>query len=336
MKFRLVEGGWRNSSSCSSSSGRRLVLFYRAMPVYSGAAPAGTVRRDAGMARRLRRAAYLRRQSMDDAARALGYLHASERLYQMEIQRRVGQGRIAEMPAPTCSASTGSSARSASTGSRNQLRRAVAAGAGAAPGLCGRRQRLPRHAMERAAAGIPAPRRHARALEAGRFAGLGQADGLQLSHNYKIEELRARSSRRSSPPEKARLDFPDAAPDAPITTAPESPIPITPASTSGRLGALVAVRPRRLERMGRRGLAHGDRQADPRQRSASRDRRADPLVSGAHRHAGRLGQGRDDARNAGRAARPERPHRLGLHHRRHRHAGSVRRDARSRPMPSKI
>ena len=37
---------------------------------------------------------------MDDAARALGYLHASERLYQMEIQRRVGQGRIAEIVGP--------------------------------------------------------------------------------------------------------------------------------------------------------------------------------------------------------------------------------------------
>ena len=34
---------------------------------------------------------------MDDAARALGYIHASERLYQMEIQRRAGQGRLAEI-----------------------------------------------------------------------------------------------------------------------------------------------------------------------------------------------------------------------------------------------
>ena len=34
--------------------------------------------------------------NMDDAARALGYLHASERLFQMEVNRRVGQGRAAE------------------------------------------------------------------------------------------------------------------------------------------------------------------------------------------------------------------------------------------------
>ncbi len=35
--------------------------------------------------------------SMDDAARTLGYLHASERLFQMELQRRIGQGRLAEV-----------------------------------------------------------------------------------------------------------------------------------------------------------------------------------------------------------------------------------------------
>ena len=34
---------------------------------------------------------------MDDAARALGYLHASERMFQMDILRRVGQGRMAEI-----------------------------------------------------------------------------------------------------------------------------------------------------------------------------------------------------------------------------------------------
>ena len=40
--------------------------------------------------------------NLDDAARALGYLHASERLYQMEINRRVGQGRLAEIAGADC------------------------------------------------------------------------------------------------------------------------------------------------------------------------------------------------------------------------------------------
>ena len=36
----------------------------------------------------------------DSAARALGWLHASERLFQMEVQRRAGEGRLAEMLGP--------------------------------------------------------------------------------------------------------------------------------------------------------------------------------------------------------------------------------------------
>ena len=35
--------------------------------------------------------------SMNDAAHALGYVHAGERLFQMEMQRRAGQGRLSEV-----------------------------------------------------------------------------------------------------------------------------------------------------------------------------------------------------------------------------------------------
>ena len=34
---------------------------------------------------------------MNDAARALGYIHADERLFQMEMQRRAGAGRLSEI-----------------------------------------------------------------------------------------------------------------------------------------------------------------------------------------------------------------------------------------------
>src|SRR6516165_7108304 len=72
-------------------------LFYRAMPTYSGAEKLTGLSAEV----RVRRDAYgvphIFAASMDDAARALGYLHASERLFQMEIQRRVGQGRMAEI-----------------------------------------------------------------------------------------------------------------------------------------------------------------------------------------------------------------------------------------------
>ena len=80
--------------------------------------------------------------------------------------------------------------------------------------------------------------------------------------------------------------------------------------------------------MGGRRRTNRHRKTHSRQRSPPRNRRADPLVSRPHRHARRLCEGRDHPRNAGRAARPERPHRLGHDQRLHRRSGLVRRDDR--------
>src|SRR5271154_3950887 len=72
-------------------------LFYRAMPATSG------VEKLPGLAAEVRvwrdhfGVPHVFAASMDDAARALGYTHASERMFQMEIMRRVGQGRMAEI-----------------------------------------------------------------------------------------------------------------------------------------------------------------------------------------------------------------------------------------------
>lgn len=72
-------------------------LFYRAMPAYTGAVALPGL----GAETRVWRDAYgiphIFAATPDDAARALGYVHASERLYQMETQRRAGQGRLAEI-----------------------------------------------------------------------------------------------------------------------------------------------------------------------------------------------------------------------------------------------
>jgi penicillin G amidase len=43
---------------------------------------------------------HIEAKSKPDAYRALGYLHASERLFQMEMMRRVGSGRLAEILGP--------------------------------------------------------------------------------------------------------------------------------------------------------------------------------------------------------------------------------------------
>ena len=72
-------------------------LFYRAMPTYSGTAKLPGLAAEVRVWRDSYGVPHIFAASMDDAARALGYLHASERLFQMEFQRRVGQGRLAEI-----------------------------------------------------------------------------------------------------------------------------------------------------------------------------------------------------------------------------------------------
>jgi penicillin G amidase len=72
-------------------------LFYRAMPTTSGAEKLPGLSAEARVWREHFGVPHIFAASMDDAARALGYAHASERMFQMEILRRVGQGRMAEI-----------------------------------------------------------------------------------------------------------------------------------------------------------------------------------------------------------------------------------------------
>ena len=72
-------------------------LFYRALPLTSGAEKLPGLSADVRVWRDGYGVPHIFAANMNDAARALGYLHASERLYQMEVSRHVGQGRIAEI-----------------------------------------------------------------------------------------------------------------------------------------------------------------------------------------------------------------------------------------------
>ena len=72
-------------------------LFYRAMPPSSGAETLPGLAAEVRVWRDHFGVPHIFAASMDDAARALGYAHASERMFQMEILRRVGQGRMAEI-----------------------------------------------------------------------------------------------------------------------------------------------------------------------------------------------------------------------------------------------
>ena len=72
-------------------------LFYRAMPAYSGTERLPGLSAEVRVWRDAYGVPHIFAGSMDDATRALGYLHASERMFQMDILRRVGQGRMAEI-----------------------------------------------------------------------------------------------------------------------------------------------------------------------------------------------------------------------------------------------
>ena len=72
-------------------------LFYRAMPAYSGTETLPGLSAEVRVWRDHFGVPHIFAASMDDAARTLGYTHASERMFQMDIMRRVGQGRMAEI-----------------------------------------------------------------------------------------------------------------------------------------------------------------------------------------------------------------------------------------------
>src|SRR5208337_1620119 len=98
MVWRLIKGGLRLVIALvvvGTLAGAH--LFYRAMPTTSGSKKLPGLSADVRVWRDAYGVPHIFATSMDDAARALGYLHASERLFQMELQRRVGQGRLAEV-----------------------------------------------------------------------------------------------------------------------------------------------------------------------------------------------------------------------------------------------
>src|SRR5271156_968502 len=75
-------------------------LFYRAMPAYSGAEKLPGLSAEVRVWRDAYAVPHIFAANMDDAARALGYLHASERLFPMEASLRLGRGRAAETFGP--------------------------------------------------------------------------------------------------------------------------------------------------------------------------------------------------------------------------------------------
>lgn len=72
-------------------------LFVRAEPDYTGKGAIVGLKEPVHIYRDAYAVPHIFAGSMNDAARALGYVHASERFFQMEMQRRAGQGRLSEI-----------------------------------------------------------------------------------------------------------------------------------------------------------------------------------------------------------------------------------------------
>ena len=217
-------------------------LFWRAMPAYSGRETLPGLSAEARVWRDAYGVPHIFAASMDDAARALGYLHASERLFQMELQRRVGQGRMSEFAGAdllnvdkfmrTLGFYREAEASFAALSPLAQKRlQAYADGVNAFLDTHG--SALPPEFLISGAR--PEPWKPADSLV------MGKLMALQLSHNYKLEALRAHL-RQKLGPEQAAWIFPGMKPGAPITTEPA--LTSTHASSESiedQIGALIGV-----------------------------------------------------------------------------------------------
>ncbi len=231
-------------------------LFYRAMPAYSGSVALPGLTGETRVWRDGYGAPHIFAANLDDAARALGYLHASERLYQMEINRRAGQGRVAEIAGPDLVGvdrfirtlglyPLAQSSFAALSPWAQQRLQAYADGVNAF--LDSHRNALPPEFL--ILGDKPEPWTPADSLVWGKLM------SLQLSSNYALEALArapgAEASRRSR-----RLAVPDA--EAGLAGHHRAGRPRRsrrPRRRARSARRAVADEPRRLERMGRRRLA---------------------------------------------------------------------------------
>ncbi len=195
-------------------------LFWRAMPTYSGSERLPGLSAEVHVWRDGYGVPHIFAASMDDAARVLGYLHASERLFQMELNRRVGQGRLAEvfgadrLGVDRFTRTLGfyreaeSSFAALSPWAQKRLE-AYSDGVNAF--LASHKNALPPEFL--IVGDVPEPWRPADSLVWGKLM------ALQLSGNYRIEALRAHLLEKLGP-EQAKWMFPGVKPGDPMTTLP--------------------------------------------------------------------------------------------------------------------
>ncbi|RBP06460.1 penicillin amidase [Roseiarcus fermentans] len=195
-------------------------LFWRALPVTSGTEKLAGLSAEVRVWRDGYGVPHVFAANKDDAARALGWLHASERLFQMEVSRRVGQGRAAETFGPdlvkvdkfirTLGFYPAAEASFAALSPEAQ-KRLQAYSDGVNAWLDARRGDLP---PEFLLVGVtPEPWKPADSLVWGKLM------ALELSHNREQEALRAHIAQKLGPDEVGWF-FPGARPGDPVTTQP--------------------------------------------------------------------------------------------------------------------
>jgi penicillin G amidase len=195
-------------------------VFYRAMPDYSGTASLPGLSGEARVYRDAYGVPHIFALTTNDGARALGYLHASERLFQMETERRAGQGRLSEILGPDLLRidkfirtlgfyRLAESSFAALSPEAQATVEAYTDGVNAF--LTSHRGRLPPEFL--ILGDDPEPWRPADTMVQGRLL------SLQLSHNYELELDRAELATKL-PLDQARLLFPMPPAGSPITTLP--------------------------------------------------------------------------------------------------------------------
>jgi penicillin amidase len=204
-------------------------VFERALPEYSGVASLPGLSAEVRVYRDRWGVPHIFAANRNDAARALGYIHASERLFQMEMQRRAGQGRLSEMAGPRMLETDkyirtlglyrlAQSSFAALSPEVQAYLQAYADGVNAWLGT--HEGRLPLEFLLVGAA--PEPWTPADSVVWGKLM------ALRLSHNYRLEMLRARLLEHM-PKEQMEALFPDT--PEPITIEPErNPAPIAGSS----------------------------------------------------------------------------------------------------------
>ena len=143
-----------------------------------------------------------------DALYGLGYVHAQDRLWQMEFQRRIGHGRLSEifgaatLPQDRFLRTVGF-ARAARTAWETMPEETETAGECVRRG----RQRVPRGpSRQRAAAGVPDPPLRARALDRRRRRRLGEDDGVGPERELRVRIAAPRHRAGGRPGEARAVD----------------------------------------------------------------------------------------------------------------------------------